>query len=125
MVATSNHQSAMLTSAGDDRYVKVRLGFIPDGFWPEEIPFDVELRSKFSLLESLGMICLRYRSSCLALVSSSEAANDVKGTCLRFFTDAANILANHSQKKEPPRTEMLMPLSALRSCGDICRNSLA
>ena len=94
MVAIPNHQSAMLTSAGDDRYVTVRLLFISDGFWLGEIPFDVELRSKFPLLESLGMICLRYRSSCLFLVSSSDAANDVKGTCLRFFIDPLAIFTN-------------------------------
>jgi len=105
----------MLTAAGDDRYVKVRLAFISDGFWLEEIPFDVELRSKFSLLELLGMTCLCYRSSCLVLVSSSDAADDVKGTCLRFFIDAADIFTKHSQEKEPARTEMRMPLSARRS----------
>src|SRR5258708_31550599 len=100
MVAISNQQSAMLTAAGEDRYVKVRLVFISDGFWLEEMPFDVELRSKFSLLQSPGMTGLGYGSSCVALVSSSDAADDVKGTCLRFFIDAADIFTNHSQEKK-------------------------
>jgi len=55
MVAIPNHQFAMLTSAGDDKYVNVRVVLISNGFELEEMPFAVELRSKFSVLESLGM----------------------------------------------------------------------
>jgi hypothetical protein len=90
----------MLTAAGEDRYVKVRLLFISDGFWLKEMPFGVELRKKFSLLQSPGMTGLGYGSSCVALVSSSDAVDDVKGTSLRFFIYAADIFTNHSQKKK-------------------------
>jgi hypothetical protein len=55
MVAIPNHQFAMLTSAGDDKYVNVRVVSISSGFGLEEIPFTVELRSKFPVLESLGI----------------------------------------------------------------------
>jgi hypothetical protein len=55
MVAIPNHQFAMLTSAGDDKYVNVRVVLVSSGFGLEEIPFEVELRSKFPVLESLGM----------------------------------------------------------------------
>src|SRR5258708_7275379 len=100
MVAISNQQSAMLTAAGEDRYVKVRPLFISDGFWLERMPFEGELRSQFSLSQSSGMTGLGYRSSCVALVCPSDAADDVKGTCLRFFIDASDIFTNHSQEKK-------------------------
>jgi hypothetical protein len=69
-----------------------------DSFRLGELPFVAELAPKFSLLQSLGMIIST--TGVPAFVRSSEAANDVKGTCLRFFIDASDTLTNHSQKKK-------------------------
>jgi hypothetical protein len=43
----------MLTSTGGDKYVNMRV--VLSGFGLEEIPLEVELTSKFLVLESLAM----------------------------------------------------------------------
>src|SRR5882724_2017546 len=107
MVAISNHQSAMLTSAGEDKYVNVRLLFISHGFGLVEIPFCGRAKIEFLVPGIAGhdLSLLQKFPPCPCKLQPH--GQRCKGAAPWFLHRCApHIHQSLLEKKEPRRTEM-------------------